>query len=167
MARPKEIVDERLVEAAKQELLQIKDARLSIKLQAIVSVASYPLKTTAEVLGVHPVKIWRWIKRFHDGGVTGLQDRPKGHNPSKLSAAHRQEMERWLESGTDATGKPVYWTLHQLAEAVHQRFGIQITKTPLWQLVRSLGFRQKVPRPTHAKKDYASRRWFKKTLPDG
>ena len=163
MARPKEIVDRRLAEAAKQELVRIKNARLTIKLQAIVSVTSYPFKTTAEVLGVHPVTVWRWIKKFRAGGVGALQDRPKGHNPTKLSAAHQQEIGGWLETGRDAKGKPVHWTLHRLAVEVHQRFGIQITKTPLWQVVRSLGFRQKVPRPIHAKKDPASQQRFKKT----
>ena len=162
MARPKEVVDAALVRRAEEELARTPDHRVALRLQAIVSCGAHPIVTVASVLGTTRQTVWRWIRRFHRDGRAGLIDRPRGHNPSKLSAAQRQEVARWLEAGTDRRGEPIHWTLDQLAEAIREAWGIRLTRTPIWLLARRLGFRQKVPRPAHAKADPEAQADFKK-----
>jgi transposase len=161
MARPT-IVDPALVELARSALQEIDDAGVSLRLQAIISCGSHQVRTVADVLGVDRVTLWRWVRRFRQLGSDGLRDRPKGHNPAKLHAEHREEITRWLMTGTDVKGNPTHWTLEKLALAIRKEFGIQIGRTPLWLTVRALGFRQRVPRPLHAKSDPEVQAEFKK-----
>ena len=84
MARPQEVVNENLVRRAREVLEQISDHQLCVRLQAIISSGNHPIRLVAEITGVNPTTLWRWTKRFKAGGVEGLRDRPKGHNPSKL-----------------------------------------------------------------------------------
>ena len=84
MARPQEVVNEDLVRRAREVLEQISDHQLCVRLQAIISSGTHPIRLVAEITGVNPTTLWRWTKRFKAGGVEGLRDRPKGHNPSKL-----------------------------------------------------------------------------------
>jgi transposase len=45
---------------------------------------------------------------------------------------------------------------------IEKEFGIKLTKTPLWIILRSMGFRMKVPRRTHIGADKARQEEFKK-----
>jgi transposase len=48
--------------------------------------------------------------------------------------------------------------------AIETQFGISLGQTATWDLVQQLGFRQKVPRPRHAKADKQAQESFKKNL---
>jgi len=120
------------------------------------------MSLVADIMGVHPTTVWRWSKRFKEDGVDGLRDRPKGHNPSKLGTEHRRIIFEWLNKSENAEGDCVHWTIPLLKEEVQRVFGIGMGKTPLWLMVRKLGFRQKVPRPRHTKADREEQEVFKK-----
>jgi len=162
MARPKEIVDQELINAAKAELQKNAGHRIYLRLLAIARSGDYPLTEVAAFCGVSRGTVWRWIKRFRKGGVEGLFDRPKGHNPSKLQEKHRRQIARWLEKGKDSRGRPVHWTLEKLRQEIAQQFGIQISVMPLWLHLQKMGFRQKVPRPLHTGADPLRQEAFKK-----
>ena len=164
MGRTKTIIDETLAAKAKEELAKNKDLKVGIRLQAIISSAEQPIGTVADVMGVGRDTVWRWTKRFRENGVEGLADRPKGHNPPKLNEDERAQIAEWLKNGRNKEGEEVHWTLASLRDEVHVRFGKRVGKTPLWLLVRKMGFRQKVPRPTHVKADPEAQKSFKKKL---
>jgi len=162
MARPQELVDEALAKKATEEIGKLKDHKVCLRLQAIASCANQPVNTVASVMGVSRHSVWRWIKRFRAAGVEGLYDRPKGHNPAKINEKERKQIARWLKEGKNSRGEPVHWTLAVLRDEVEREFGVRVGITPLWLLVRKLGFRQKVPRPVHAKADPKAQKAFKK-----
>jgi transposase len=162
MGRPKEAIDDETARKAEEILKELPHSELAIKLQAIISAAKHPVGTVASVMGFNRVSMWRWIRRFQEQGLAGLEDKPRGHNPSKLTPAHKKEIERWLNSGKDAEGNHVHWTLQKLAQEIQKLWGIEITKTPLWIQVRGMGFRLRAPRPAHAKADENLREAYKK-----
>lgn len=165
MARPKEVIDTALAEKAQAELKRYRDHQICIRLQAIASCAHQPLGTVASVMGVTRQTIWLWIKKFRSRGVEGLFDKKKGHNPAKLNASQRQQLAQWLAEGRNHRGEAVHWTLAKLAAEIEGVFSVKVGTTPLWRLVRSLGFRQKVPRPHHAQADPEAQEAFKKNRP--
>jgi transposase len=120
------------------------------------------MRLVADIMGVHPTTVWRWSKRFKEKGIDGLQDHSKGHNPAKLGSEHRRIIFEWLNKSENAEGDCVHWTIPLLKEEVQKVFGIVMGKTPLWLMVRKLGFRQKIPRPLHAKADREEQEVFKK-----
>lgn len=162
MGRPKEVVDVHLAERAAAAIKEIPDHKVCLRLQAIASSASHPISLVSSIFGTSRQTLWRWIKRFAAEGARGLQDSSKGHRRAKLSLAQRLEVARWLEEGGDAKGQTVYWTLAKLASAIESEFGLKIGQTATWRLVQQLGFRQKVPRPSHAKADKQAQEVFKK-----
>jgi transposase len=162
MARPKEVIDWKLAEKARKELEKIADQKLCQRLRAIMSSVEHPLKVVAAINGVGPDTIWRWITAFRKSGLEGLKDRAKGHRPSKLSEKCWQEVEGWLLESKDADGKRIHWTLSDLQRHIARQFHVELGMTSLWYQIHKRGFRQKVPRPVHAKGDKKAQAGFKK-----
>jgi len=164
MARPKEIIDSRLAAKAAKRLKKLENHRIYLRLLVISKAGDRPITELAQFSGVSRSTIARWIRRFSEHGVEGLRDRPKGHNPSKLNDEHRRQIAHWFTHCTNAQGEPVNWTLEKLRLAIQKEFGISISLMPLWRQVRRMDFRQKVPRPIHAKADRKAQEAFKKLL---
>jgi transposase len=153
MARPKAVIDATLAEKAEAALKDLPHCKVCIRLKAIISSARYPLSLVSSVFGTGRTTLWRWIKRFSSKGIAGLADEPKGHKPRKLAAEQRQQVAGWLPEGRNSQGESIFWTLAKLMLAIETEFGILLGKTATWNLVHQRGFRQKVPRPRHAKAD--------------
>jgi hypothetical protein len=68
----------------------------------------------------------------------------------------------WLAERCNGQGEPILWTVPKLVLAIEAEFGIVLGKTAAWELVRQPGFRQKAPRPQHAKADKQAQESFKK-----
>jgi len=151
-----------LAKRAEEELKEIANHKICFRLQAIISSARYSVTVVAPVMGVHRSTVFKWIKEYSEQGTEGLIDKPKGHNPSKLSAQQKEQIIGWLDEGKNADGEAVHWTLAWLIDEVERVFGIRVGKTPLWLFIRKSGFRQKVPRPVHAMSDPLAQDAFKK-----
>ena len=162
MARPKSLEMQSLAKRAEEELKEIANHKICFRLQAIISSARYSVTVVAPVMGVHRSTVFKWIKEYSEQGTEGLIDKPKGHNPSKLSAQQKEQIIGWLDEGKNADGEAVHWTLAWLIDEVERVFGIRVGKTPLWLFIRKSGFRQKVPRPVHAMSDPLAQDAFKK-----
>jgi transposase len=167
MGRPKEVIGHELEREALIALESIKESSIVIKLQAIVSCARHPVTMVADILGKDRITLWRWITSFRKSGVEGLRDKKRGHNPSKLNDEQKAIVYFWVDKGLDAQGETIHWTLKKLLSEIEKEFGIQLTKTPLWIMLRSMGFRMKVPRRTHIGADKARQEEFKKNRRTG
>ena len=162
MALTRRAISEETAEQAREALIGIRESQLAIKLQTIISCAKHPVETVSSVIGKNRVTVWRWIRAFKENGVNGLMEKPKGHNPSKLNEEQRNQIAIWLDRGNNSKGDPTHWTLQKLSLAIEEEYGIKITKTPLWLTIQAMGFRQKVPRQTHASADKEKQNAFKK-----
>ncbi len=162
MARPKRIIDTALTEKAEFALKEAPGYKIGVKLQAIISSSQYPITLVSKVLRTDRTTLRRWIKRFAARGIDGLADAPKGHRPGKLREEQKQQVAQWLEESRNIHGAPIHWTLAKLALAIETEFNLKLGQTAVWRLVRQLGFRQKVPRPRHAKADSQVQESFKK-----
>jgi transposase len=167
MGRPKEVIDYELEEQAIIALESISESSIVIKLQAIVSCARHPVLRVADILGKDRITLWRWITSFRKYGVEGLRDKQRGHNPSKLNNDQKAIVYSWVDKGIDASGETVHWTLKKLLSEIEKEFGVILTKTPLWIMLRSMGFRMKVPRRTHIGADKTKQEEFKKNCRTG
>lgn len=162
MARPKEVIDEELCRKAELEMERLSDHKLCFRLQSIISSGKQPMNLVANVMGINRTTLWRWIKSFNSDGINGLCDESKGHRPSKLGKEEKQLIAEWLTESKDSKGRRIHWTLDRLRLEIFNELGITVGRTPLWRTIRGLGFRQKVPRPTHAKADPDRQAGFKK-----
>jgi len=162
MPRNKVIINAEVARRAEESLKSIRDRKLVIKLQSIVSSATYPIQDVARILGVGRQSVRNWILSFRAQGIAGLIDKPRGHRQSKLSNAQWAEVADWLERVVSPQGDPCHWTLEKLRETIEAQFAVRLGLTPLWRQVRKMGFRLKIPRPVHAKADPQKQVDFKK-----
>ena len=153
MARPSKLVTSDLVHAAQEALPTLPQGKLAIQLRAIISCGEYPQQMVADILGISRQTLWRWIRLFQAGGMTALQDQPKGHRPAKLSATQLETIGTWLERSQLPDATPTHWTLERLQAIIAEEFQIHITVMPLWRHLQNLGFRLKQPRPRHRQAD--------------
>ena len=163
MARPKINIYLETVARAEEELVKIKESKLSIQLKAIIAAAEHPVEIVAKIFKVSARSIFRWITKFKEEGLEGLRDRPKGHTRSKLTEDHKKDIEQWIVKGKNVRGEPVHWTLKKLKIEVENQFGVNIGTTPLWKNLKKMGLVLKKPRPVHAKADINAQESFKKT----
>jgi transposase len=162
MPRPKMNVDRATVQRAEEELSKIKESKLAIQLQGIIAAARHPVHQIADILYVSPRSIFRWIAKFKEHGVIGLQDQPKGHMKAKLSNEQKQVIEEWLIAGKNASGEHIHWTLQKLKREIEQEFAVTIGTTPLWNHIRRMGLVLKKPHPLHDKANKEDQEAFKK-----
>ena len=153
MPRPKKILTEELVKKAKKDLKNVKKGMIAVRLQAIISASKFPVKTVADVFGVTSCTIYNWILRYKESGVEGLMYKPRGHYPSKLSPQQKEIIFRWLKEGVSPEGEPIIWTLEKLQDAIKESFNVSLTTTPIWKMVRKMGFKLPNARPRHKKSD--------------
>jgi len=162
MPRPKTIIDSDLADLAREALVGIKDYRLVLKLQVIISSEKHPMTTVANMFGIGRQSVRNWILAFRCHGLNGLIEKVKGHRHSKLSPSQWAKVSAWIENAQTPEGEPYHWTLEELQQSIEQQFGIRLGLTALWRQVHIMGFRLKVPRPTHAKADPCLQTDFKK-----
>lgn len=117
---------------AKEEFKKIPGGKLAIQLKAIIISANYPVIQVAEIFGVSPRTIFRWIDKFKAKGSAGLKDQPKGHKRAKLTDKQKKEIKQWLLSGKDASGKKTRWTLGKLKTELEKISDINVSTTALW-----------------------------------
>ena len=107
-----------------------------------------------------------WVLRFNAKGPDGLIDGKAPGKPPKLNEAHRQALERIVESGPiPAVHGVVRWRLVDLAQWVWDEFEIAIAKQTLSRELRAMGFRRLSARPRHHAQNEHALEAFKKNFP--
>lgn len=132
MARISKIINQEVFTAAKRELKKIPVSKTVIKLKAIIITGQYPVKQVAEIFGVSPRTIFRWVNKFASEGVEGLIDKAKGHKTGKISDKHTKEIERWIVSKKNSNGQKTSWTLEKLRIELEKVYDINISNTAIW-----------------------------------
>jgi transposase len=162
MARTQKSVDENTINSIQKDLNSIKHSELVIKLRAIKACYDNKIIEVAKIFGVGYSTLQGWIKSYSERGVNGLINKPKGHNPSKLSVEEEAQIKEWILSSTTNEGEFIHWTLYKLKAEIKRVFGKQVGKSPLWQRLKKMNLSPRRPRPEHKQADKAKQEDFKK-----
>ena len=81
-------------------------------------------EAVAQVVMVSANTIWTWHRRYRQGGLNALQDRPRSGRPSKADGEYVTRLEQLLETDPHTLGLPfTIWTINRLrlylAEQTH------------------------------------------------
>jgi transposase len=162
MGRNKTILNNTYMEVLQEDIKQITDSDLVIKLKAILASLTHNESEVADIFGIARSTLARWISNYKKHGVSGLKSKSRGHNPSKLSTEEKVIIKDWILTCKDSKGKPVHWTLKRLITEILAIFGKEISKTPLWITLIKMNLTLKKPRPRHHKSDKEKQETFKK-----
>ena len=115
----------------------------------------------AELLGRDKATITRWLKKYKDGGRSGLLS--VKHAPGQPAIVSGEALERLKQRLQDPQGFQSYG---QIQKWLGSEFGLNIAYKTVYQLVRyRLKAKLKVPRPQSLKQHPDSQSHFKKNFP--
>lgn len=105
---------------------------------------------TADAVGISAETLRQWIKGAVAEGLDGLATRKPGSGGRpKLTAAQQAQVLAWADAAPRAT-------MATLRRRIAEGWGVALSATQVWALVRGRGFRRVVPRKRHYQADAAA-----------
>jgi transposase len=127
----------------------------------------YSAEEVADILGVDPRSVRRWLAAFREHGAGGLAARPVPGRPAKLSSTQQKVVRRWLaDDPTEHGFATQLWTAPRLAQLIEQEWGIHFHPDSLGPWLRQRGYTPQKPRPKPREhSDEAVARWLDRDWP--
>lgn len=107
----------------------------------------YSTEEVAEILGIDPRSVRRWLATFQQHGAAGLAARPVSGRPPKLTTAQEKIVRRWLSDSPNVFGFATeLWTAARLAQLIEQEWSVTLHPDYLTVWLRQRGFTPQKPR---------------------
>jgi putative transposase len=91
---------------------------------------------------LHRSRWWayKWLKRFNESGLNGLQDQPRTGRPSEVSEDTFTEIKRELSENQSG------WKAKEVMNIIYERTGVRYHEVHVYRLLHKWGFSPKIPR---------------------
>lgn len=137
-------------EAFRVQVLGIRDAGTRIRFTVILHTAGgYSQSQIAEMLACSIRTVARVQQRFREHGVEGLMDRRGDNGAAKITDDYIFALIEAVRGSPPDHGYPrPTWTLELLVKVLTEQTGIRISRSTMSRLLRRLGIRRGMPKPT-------------------
>lgn len=134
----------------RRNIKKIKDARLKTCYLIILHTAEgYSRRKIAEMLLCSASTVDRVRKRFAEEGVSGLIDRRGDNGPAKVNEDYILALIKAVErTPLDYGYRRPTWTQELLIRVLTELTGITVSRSTMCRLLRRLGIRRGMPKPT-------------------
>lgn len=137
--------------------------RSFIRMQAIRAlIVGFDHHSVATLFQVHRDTITHWIRRFNEGGIDGLIERPRSGRPRKISPEqseqYRQLVEQPQRAGVD------HWTGKKFHGYLRKHLEHEVGYSTVLRWLHEHGFRLKVPQCWPDRQDEMLRQAFVEQL---
>lgn len=131
-------------------MLKIKDAKVRTRYQIILHSANeYSRRRIAKMLLCSPTTVDRVRKRFVEEGVDGLYDRRGDNGQAKITEDYVLALLKAVQVTPQDYDYPrPTWTQELLLKVMVEETGIKISRSTMCRLLRRLGIRRGMPKPT-------------------
>ncbi len=119
------------------------EARL-VQRAKIIRLASEgePVPQIAEAVGVNEKTVRKWLKRFGEQGLAGLEDAPRSGAPSCYTPEVKARIMATALTPPRKLEQPFNsWTFERLATYVREELGISMKKTRIFEILQEEGLR--------------------------
>lgn len=114
----------------------------------------YSAEDVADVLGVDPSSVYRWVSAFRLHDAAGLVARSVPGRPPKLTSTQEKIVRRWLADDPTNHGFPnELWTAPRLAQLIDEEFGVSFHPDYLCAWLRQRGYSPQLPRRIPRERD--------------
>lgn len=149
-------ISEDLCKKAKESLKKVgRDGEIGRRLQAIISSKTYGITAVAKIYNISRTTLMNWIRKFEKESIQGLTIKPGRGPKSKISAAMREDVRETIKSNPNIT-------IDHLRLKIIEKYAINIGRSSVHRLMKSLSFSYITPRPRHHKSDKDLQETFKK-----
>lgn len=141
------------------------DADQTRRLLALATIYDGRSRSDASRVGGVTLQIVRdWVLRFNANGPEGLITRKAPGRQSALNDVQRRALaERVMEGPIPSVHGVVRWRLTDLAQWLHEEFGVSVHFGTVSRELRAMGFRKLSARPQHHAQSEEALADFKKT----
>ena len=139
-------------------------AKARIRLQALVLAKQG--RTSVEIartLDAGNRSVQKWVQRYNQQGVEGLQHRPGQGRHGKLSAPDRTRLCARIEAGPCEEDSVCSLRGKDIQGILQKEFGKLYHLNGVYRLLHRLGYSSLAPRPQHRHADPEAQEAFKKT----
>lgn len=114
-------------------------------IRAMLEDASLSAAQAARAVGfTNPDAGARWVRRFNDGGLAALEDRPRSGRPPTHDETVKGTLLSLALQKPRSLGLPfAFWTLERLQVAFQEREGLHLATSTIWEYVEAEGLRWK------------------------
>jgi transposase len=106
-----------------------------------------------------------WVYAYRDGGIDGLQPKPRPGRPTKLPREREAELRARLDAGPTASDGVCTLRGKDVVRILEAEFGVGYTLDGAYDLLHRLGYSCLTPRPAHEKNDPAAIEHFRHDAP--
>lgn len=126
-----------------------------------------PVGEVAEAYGTDRTTIFRWTRRFQQGGEKALERRPGSGRPRTL-----REIGSWtfwnlvLQPASRFGFETDLWTVGRVHQVIQERFGVVVSPDTIWRRLREAGLTYQKPERQYFEIDQAAREaWLRNEVP--
>jgi transposase len=154
-----------LVELERRERAE-RDAAKAKRLRVVIlAIMGYTAPAVAMSLGLSRRICQRWVRRYNEYGLDGLEDR-RGRSPSgPLSPEQQQQVCERIDAGPTANDEVCALRGPDLRRILAEEFGLLRSLAGVYRLLHRLGYSCLRPRPRHRKADAQAQQAFLRDLP--
>jgi len=151
----------------RRKACQVSDPDQARRLLAIASILSGVSRAeAAKSAGMERQTLRDWVRRYNDGGIEGLKDRPNPGRRPLLNKEQLTELDQLVETAPDPIKDGVVrWRCCDLKAQIESRFNVEISERSVGRILRARGFRRLSVRPKHPKADEALQQTSAITFP--
>lgn len=156
MPKTSKFLDSSVVSTAKKELKKLGPyGYVSRKLQAVIASSEHGIGEVAKIYGISRNTITQWIKHIKFLNLEKLKAPKERCKPHKLNKEQMIEVKSWIESDSSITSKALMIKIKEV-------YGIELSITTAYRIIKRLNYSYITPRPAHYKQDKDKVEKFKK-----
>ena len=154
-----------LVELERLEREETNAARAKRLRMVILARKGYTAPAIAMSLGPTRRICQRWVRRYNECGLAGLDDRRGTHPRNPLSVEQEAAVRQRIESGPTAQDEVCSLRGQDIRRILAEEFSVLRSLASVYQWLHRWGFSYLRPRPRHRRADPAAQAQFRRELP--
>lgn len=121
----------------------------------------------AEAFGVDRATLYRWMKKFEQGGEDGLRRKQGSGRPRALGELSADALEKMVLGSPVETGfETDLWTVARLQAVITEKLDVEVSKQTIWRRLIESGLTcQKPERAFYEADDAVRRKWRRCEIP--
>src|SRR5215218_1181577 len=121
--------------------------------------------TIGKRLGYTDRAVRNWIRRYNQGGLSGLKDLARSGRPRHLEKAKDEDVRRRLDEGAKPEDGVCVLRGEDVRRILEEEFGARYSLSGTYAVLHRLGYSSLMPRPQHPEADAAAQEEFEKNSP--